>query len=324
MLSCISLVIASAVLTTMPRALAAQSGSVTDSADPARSLLVPAIAAIWGEDRESLPATCEVDRIRLGDDDTPYLSARLSGRDLLRIRIPSAEIAEAPEAVGLDRYEFEAFVDPEVGTLLKVVATRRNSDRVSLPYPDSAQATEELRRRGPEVWQEFVTRPRVSLVQAMRPLWPTSDNTWTQAPINGLCEATQWTAYCVELSFGPNADTGANWVFHIRGLPTPTQAQPKLAAGHARVRIDAASGKWLHSGKALAPRVDRAALEAAGLFGPTDEERVINERILEVRRVLRGGARNPLPTGPSKPGSASSGLPFAGHFMCELTLDSPQ
>ncbi|MEZ6317742.1 MAG: GC-type dockerin domain-anchored protein [Phycisphaerales bacterium] len=279
-------------------------------------------ATIFGDETIAIgkPDTVTPER-----DDTPFLSEHIAGHELWRFDVEGSRLEEKAHIDGLAAFDVAILAEPETGRVLKVVATRRQGDRITLPYPDAQAATGRLSGRGPEIWRDFVDAPGVPLVRAMNPEWTAQDGVLVPAPIPGLADATEWVAHCVELSFGPNAEPTRNWVFHIRGLPTPTANAERLAVGTRRVRVDADSGRWVHSGNALGVVITRQTLEDAGLLSPTDSDERAKEVARAVLTATRTGKRpgtTPTTDGAARPSGTFPGIPFTGNFTCTLALSS--
>lgn len=185
-------------------------------------------------------ASSFVDAFHVEDDNTPFLSDSVNGKELWRVRLDSVDIRPAQTIEeGYDLWErksFEIEIDKASGRVIRISTTSKEN-RVA-PEPGATSATAELTVGREKYWGFLDSIPDVSLLEAL-------NRAVGCMPLG----ATEIVAQCVLYSEG-NEPPRPAWIITSRGIPQIQfgafdKQTPDDSLDRARCVVDATNGVWL-------------------------------------------------------------------------------
>lgn len=204
--------------------------------------------------------TKSFERVDVNDDNTPFLHTQINGKKgVWRVEIKNVRFKLKSAAPGFkDRYirNFQVFVDPNTGHLLKITSKFDGNDPNMLPEPPAIVAEVRIRNHGNEIYHGFPPEPpKVSLLQAL-------DAILTEGVGSPFVAKEIYAVYVMESTmrgYKSGWEPRPVWAITLRGLPprpvtgkppslhdTPDEELvPAWRRNHMRNVVDARTGKVL-------------------------------------------------------------------------------
>lgn len=110
------------------------------------------------------------EEVQYQDDETPFLSGKYDGKQVWRVRFDSVYLRfEGCDSAVIENNpkNFDVFIDPETGKLLKVESRFSGYDPDMVPELKAEDAEEKLRRHGEIYYAPPNSFPRVTLMEAL-------------------------------------------------------------------------------------------------------------------------------------------------------------
>ena len=197
--------------------------------------------------------TRSFEQVDINDDNTPFLHTQINGKKgvwLVEIKNVRLKLKSATSGFK-DKYvrNFQVFVDPNTGHLLKITSTFDGNDPDMLPEPPAAVAEREMRGTN-EIYHGFpMVPPKISLLDAL-----------DRVPMSPFLAKEIYAVYVMQshrmgrkFGWGPRP----MWAITLRGIPPlPVKGPPGLRkedlppvwqSNHARVIVDASTGQLMFS-----------------------------------------------------------------------------
>ena len=189
--------------------------------------------------------------VTLAEDNTPFLSEQIVGRQVWHVIIRKWKLRLDSAMPGFeDSYErtFDVLLDPEDGNILKIVSRWPEGIAEIAPEPSASSAELQMRGAGLEKYHSFPkTKPSISFLQAL-------DVTLKEGFGNPL-QAKQIVAHYVVRSSMERKPKRV-WAITLRGITPFRAAYPGVAEdarNHMRNIIDATTGKWISANTSPQP-----------------------------------------------------------------------
>ena len=262
-----------------------------------------------------------VRRVDVNGDNTPFLHAQINGkRDVWLVEIENVRLRLKSAPPGFeDKYvrNFQIFIDPNTGHLLKITSTFDGNDPNMLPEPPAAVAERQMRNSEREIYYGFPTDPpKISLLDAL-------DAILSKGRGNPLLAREILAVYVTH--FRRRSRWRPVWSVTLRGIPPVAVKGPRglhqgkwpavWQSNYVRNVVDANSGQVLFATNIPQP------------FAPEDKKRkrewysnLLKRAVYEASR-FRGGFKLYGSWGRSKPHHGYPGSPSFRRFV--EGLDEP-
>lgn len=181
------------------------------------------------------PPSGEPQRVSLAGDRTPFLGSQIAKQHAWRVPI-KGPIGVLSAKITL----LHVYLDAETGKTIRIVSEWPEAEPPLAPEPDSATATEQLRRSGDEVYHGFPdTEPKVTLTRALRAVEASGGPASSAKQVD--CQYVMWSR------MGPWRQPRAVWAITLRGIPPvhPPPGAPDDPVFSFRYIVDASTGDWL-------------------------------------------------------------------------------
>ena len=159
--------------------------------------------------------------VTLAEDNTPFLSEQIVGRQLWHVIIKKWKLRLDSAIPGFeDSYErtFDVLLDLENGNILKIVSRWPEGIAQIAPEPPAWSAEEQMRASGLEKYHSFPeSPPLITFLQAL-------DIILTEGVGSPLVAKQIVAQYVVRSSMGRKPKRV--WAITLRGIPPPTRTRP--------------------------------------------------------------------------------------------------
>jgi hypothetical protein len=198
--------------------------------------------------------TAEASVVHDADDNTPFLSERISKSSVWRVELRGWKLQFAglhPDAPHAYNPNWEILLDPNTSQILRIASGPPLGEPPIPPEPDAKSATEQLQTTNDERYHGFPEEPpTITFVDAIRVLAQEGEN-----PL----AARQIKAQYVEWSEA-GRDRRPVWAITLRGIRfemAERRGGPQAPIYTIRHIIDARTGKWLGATNTPAPTKEK-------------------------------------------------------------------
>jgi len=199
--------------------------------------------------------TRSFEQVDINDDNTPFLHTQINGKkDVWLVEIKNVRLKLKSTPPGFkDKYvrNFQVFVDPNSGHLLKITSKFDGNDPNMLPEPPAAVAESRMKNSGNEMYHGFPAEaPKLSLLDAL-------DVICSKGYSSPFVAKEIYAVYVMHSSMGWGSRPRPVWAITLRGIPpiappgypgprkTKKYRSPVWELNHIRIVVDARNGKVL-------------------------------------------------------------------------------